>query len=102
MDEIKLSNIIIHCLIVHPLHPFHLCPILPTNTPILRLPRKKVQKRRERLSHQTKADPENTIPNNPTVSTLHLLKRNRRPYHRELDHHAHERDAEDVVRRYTD
>ena len=86
----------------HTPHPSNLRSIPPTNTPILRLPRKKVQQRRKRLPHQTKADPENAIPHNPPISTLHLLERNRGPNHRELDHHSHERDAEDVVRWYTD
>lgn len=42
-----------------------------TNTPILRMPSKEVQQRRQRLPNQHKTNPENTIPHNPSIMPLH-------------------------------
>lgn len=74
---------------------------LPTDAPILSLPGKEIQQRRQRLSHETKRDPENTIAQNLAVNSLHLLQRQRHGDQGDLHHHANESNPEDIMRGHT-
>lgn len=63
------------------------------HTTILGLPRKEVQQRCQRLTHQTEADPKNTVSQYLPVGTFHSLQRQREINHRYLHDHSDERDA---------
>jgi hypothetical protein len=74
---------------------------LLTHTPILRLPSKEVQQRGKRLSHQTKANPEDHITRNFPLNPLDLLYDVCEGNEWNLEHHTRKRNADDVVRRHT-
>lgn len=66
------------------------------------MPGEEVQQRAQRLTDQTKADPEDHVTSRLTVNTPDFLNHVRQSYQRDLYHHAEEGHADDVVRRHTD
>ena len=71
-----------------------------TYTPILGLPREKIRQRRQRLPHQTKGNPKDTISNHPAIDPLHPLQRRRNGDHGQLHYHAQKRHSKNIMRRH--
>lgn len=61
--------------------------------PILGLPGKEIEKGCKRLSDEREGDPENAVPDDPSIDTLHLLQRCRDGDEWQLSHHTNKRNT---------
>jgi hypothetical protein len=71
-------------------------------TPIFRLPGKEIKQDPQRLTDKAEADPENGVSESLAVGALGLLKRVCKGNKRELEHHAHKGNTNNVVCRDAD